>query len=72
MDVKDDYPILVPTDCTVIRCCEASRLQGQLLARAYQRVFPEVRRPLGEVPKPACSQRSPTSCSFTAAHAAGA
>ena len=35
-----------PMSCTVIRSCETSRLQRQLLARAYQQVCPEVRRTL--------------------------
>jgi hypothetical protein len=42
----DDHTTSPQMPCTVSRCCEVSRLQGQLLARAYQRVFPEVRRPL--------------------------
>lgn len=42
----DDLTTSLPAPWTVRRGCEASRLQGQLLARAYQQVFPEVRRPL--------------------------
>jgi len=42
----DDPPISPSVQLTVIRCCETSRLQGQLLARAYQHLCPEVRRPL--------------------------
>jgi len=42
----DDLTSSPPAPWTVSRCCEASRLQGQLLARAYQRIFPQVRRPL--------------------------
>jgi len=32
---------------TVLRLCESSRLQRQVLAQAYQQVFPQARRPLG-------------------------
>jgi hypothetical protein len=34
---------------TVVRLCESSRHQSQLLAQAYQQVFPQVRQPLGSV-----------------------
>ena len=33
-----------PRPCALTRLCEASRLQQQLLAQAYQRICPEVRR----------------------------
>jgi len=61
-----------PTSCTVTRSCEASRLQRQLLARAYQQVCPEVRRTL-----PGAGVGTPvvdgaTSCSAAARVAAGA
>lgn len=42
----DDPPTRLSALLTVSRSCEASRLQGQLLARAYQHAFPEVRRSL--------------------------
>jgi len=42
----DDPPTCLSTQLTVSRSCETSRLQGQLLGRAYQHIFPEVRRPL--------------------------
>jgi hypothetical protein len=42
----DDHTTSPPMPWTVSRYCEVSRLQRQLLARAYQHVFPEVRRPL--------------------------
>jgi hypothetical protein len=42
----DDPPTSPLVQLTVSRCCETSRLQGQLLARAYQHLYPEVRRPL--------------------------
>lgn len=37
----DDLTTSPPAPWTVSRACEASRLQGQLLARAYQHVFPQ-------------------------------
>jgi len=40
----DDQATSPPARWTVSRECETSRLQGQLLARAYQHVFPQVRR----------------------------
>lgn len=43
MDDLTDSP---PVPWTLSRSCETSRFQGQLLARAYQQIFPEVRRPL--------------------------
>jgi hypothetical protein len=40
-----DDPATCPSaQLTVSRGCETSRLQGQLLARAYQHIFPEVCR----------------------------
>jgi hypothetical protein len=42
----DGHTIPPSPPCTVIRTCETSRLQRQLLARAYQQVCPEVRRPV--------------------------
>lgn len=42
----DDHTASPSTPYTVSRSCEASRLGGQLLARTYQQVFPEVRRSL--------------------------
>jgi hypothetical protein len=44
----DDRKISIPANRCVIRQCEAVRLQSQLLAQAYQQVFPQVRRPLAE------------------------
>ena len=40
----DDRTIPPPPGLAVIRRCEASRFQKDLLARAYQHVSPEVRR----------------------------
>jgi hypothetical protein len=42
----DDGTTPPPARCVVTHACEPSRLQGQLLARAYQQVFPEARRSL--------------------------
>jgi hypothetical protein len=58
--------------CHLSRSCEVSRLQCQLLARAYQQVCPEMRRRLPVV-KPLASQvKRMSSCriSSTAARAA--
>jgi hypothetical protein len=35
---------------SVVRCCQATRHQRQLLARAYQRVFPQLRCSLSRLP----------------------
>ena len=40
----DDLTTSRPAPWAVSRTCETSRLEGQLLARAYQHVFPQVRR----------------------------
>ena len=37
----DDRNNSTPADRCLTRQCEASRLQGQLLAQAYQQVFPQ-------------------------------
>jgi hypothetical protein len=42
----DDRPVPVAR-WPVVRACESSRHQRQLLAQAYQQVFPQVRQPLG-------------------------
>ena len=58
---------------TVSRSCEASRLQGQLLARAYQRIFPEVRRSLANaIPKSSPTPPRAADISTAARVAAGA
>lgn len=44
----DDRQISVPDDRCVMRQCEVNRLQGQLLAQAYQQVFPQARQPLAQ------------------------
>lgn len=45
----DDRANPPPTRCLLIRSSEVSRLQGQLLSRAYQQVCPQVRRALYDV-----------------------
>lgn len=42
----DDRSIPAPR-WLVVRACESSRHQRQLLAQAYQQVFAQVRQPLG-------------------------
>jgi hypothetical protein len=41
----DDRSLTVPR-WSVVRVCESSRHQRQLLAQVYQQVFAQVRRPL--------------------------
>lgn len=41
----DDRSIAAPR-WSVVRVCESSRHQRQLLAQIYQQVFPQVRQPL--------------------------
>jgi hypothetical protein len=43
----DDRSLPPPASPTLVRSSEISRLQGQLLAQAYLRIVPEVRRSLG-------------------------
>jgi hypothetical protein len=54
----DDRATPVPR-CSVVRLCESSRYQHQLLAQAYQQVFPQIHRPLTgagvAAPPPACA-----------------
>jgi hypothetical protein len=50
----DDRSITVPR-WSVLRVCESSRHQRQLLAQAYQQVFPQVRQPLSHVAATRCS-----------------
>jgi hypothetical protein len=42
----DDCKNSTPANRCLMRQCEASRLQGQLLAQAYQQVFPQARQSL--------------------------
>jgi hypothetical protein len=68
----DDLTTSPPAPCTVSRACEASRLQGQLLARAYQHVFPQVRRPIVDRTINPPAARFPENPSTAARMAAGA
>lgn len=52
----DDRTIPPPPGRAVIRRCEASRFQKDLLARAYQHISPEVRRTLSDGAAPAPGQ----------------
>ena len=45
----DDRSAPVPR-CSVVRLCESSRFQRQLLAQAYQQVFPQIQRSLAGAP----------------------
>jgi hypothetical protein len=69
----DDHPKPLSAQLTVSRCCEPSRLGGQLLSRAYEQLFPQVRRPLagsaGDAPA-MISAAAPTTITSTAARAA--
>lgn len=42
----EDRPIPPPLPRLLVRSCESSRLQRQLLVQAYQQVCPQVRRKL--------------------------
>ena len=67
----DDRSITVPR-WSVVRVCESSRHQRQVLAHVYQQVFPQVRQPLssGNVAVGACC--IPTDNRTAARVAAGA
>lgn len=67
----DDRSITVPR-WLLVRVCESSRLQRQLLAQAYQQVFPQVRQSPSSGKIPARSHGSLTSPSAAARVAAGA
>lgn len=66
----EDLKISISIHRCLMRQCEVSRLQGQLLARAYQQVFPQARQPLPQVKVPA--SRVGGQSSHKAAMAAGA
>jgi len=55
-----------------LRGCEISRLQSQLLAQAYQRVCPEIRRKLGQTPAEVHHEGQSVRHSTAARTAAGA
>jgi hypothetical protein len=44
----DDQTIPPPSHCVIVRKCETNRFQKQLLARAYQQIWPELRRTLAD------------------------
>jgi hypothetical protein len=67
----DDRSI-AQTRWSVMRLCESSRHQRQLLAQAYQQVFPQVRQPLSRGDIAARSGGSSHSHSAAARVAAGA
>ncbi len=56
----------------VVRICESSRHQRQLLAQAYQQVFPQVRQSLDSANLPARRSGSGAQPSAAARVAAGA
>ena len=65
----DDQSIPPPASPTLVRSSEISRLQGQLLAQAYSRIVPEIRRSLdgGQFPT---RQVNPSGSNSKAARAA--
>jgi hypothetical protein len=67
----DDRSIRVPR-WSVVRVCESSRQQRQVLAQVYQQIFPQVRRSLsgGNIVAGACG--IPTDNRTAARVAAGA
>ena len=58
----------------VVRICESSRHQRQLLAQAYQQIFPQARQPLARINVAAAAARcgTPTAHPAAARVAAGA
>jgi hypothetical protein len=67
----DDRSITAPR-WSVVRVCESSRLQRQVLAQVYQQIFPQLRQSLsgGKVAAGACG--IPTDNRTAARVAAGA
>ena len=68
----DDQSIPPSASPTLVRSSEISRLQGQLLAQAYLRIVPEIRRSLDGNPFPTRQMNSSTNDSKAARAAAGA
>jgi len=68
----DDRTIPPPAPCTLVRSCETTRLQRQLLAQAYQLIYPEIRSSLHEVKRPTPMSERPIDVSSAARAAAGA
>jgi len=67
----DDRSITVPR-WSVVRVCESSRYQRQLLAQVYQQVFPQVHQSLSGVKVAAGACVIPTDNRTAARVAAGA
>ncbi|HEX4582290.1 MAG TPA: hypothetical protein VH139_09525 [Acidobacteriaceae bacterium] len=67
----EDRSVTVPR-WSVVRMCESSRHQRQLLAQAYQQVFPQVRQRLASGNRSAGADGSPTPSRTAARLAAGA
>jgi hypothetical protein len=70
--VMDDPTIPPPAPHPLIRACEASRLQRQLLARAYQQLCPQIRWLLHQAKDPTPRVEGQTGSSSAARVAAGA
>jgi hypothetical protein len=70
--VMDDHQIPPPTSPTLVRSSEISRLQGQLLAQAYLRIVPEIRRSLDGGKDQMASVNTTHNDSMAARAAAGA
>jgi hypothetical protein len=68
----DDRTIPPPAPCTLMRSCETTRLQRQLLAQAYQQIYPEIRRLLHEAKNATPMLECPMGVSSAARVAAGA
>ena len=68
----DDQSIPPPASPTLVRSSEISRLQCQLLAQAYLRIVPEIRRSLDGGPFPTRQMNPSVSNSKAARAAAGA
>jgi hypothetical protein len=68
----EDRTIPPSSSRLLIRSCESSRLQRQLLARAYQQVCPEIRRAIHQVKGAMLTVDCARGCSGAARVAAGA
>ena len=68
----DDRTIPPPAPCILSRSCESSRLQRQLLAQAYQQIYPQLRRLLHEATNRTPMLERPIGVSSAARAAAGA
>jgi hypothetical protein len=70
--VMDDRVNLLPAPHPLIHSCEVSRLQRQLLARAYERLCPQIRRLLDQADDPMPGVERQIDVSSAARVAAGA